>query len=152
VLLHLLENNTSYLVRALTEGEEWGRGPDPLNPFTNYFRVRVDAIDDNANEATVSIDSGRTLPVAGPAISFGGVDSDGGGIIILGGKVIRIPPRSPELRILEGLVSLQAFDARGVPAAVTTQAKVATLETMLAEASTELAHLTEIKSPQPREG
>jgi hypothetical protein len=44
---------------------------------------------------------------------FGGVASDGGGFIIVGGKIIKVPPRSPLIRVLNTLVALQAsLDAR----------------------------------------
>lgn len=44
---------------------------------------------------------------------FGGVASDGGGFIIVGGKVVKVPPRSPLIRVLNALVALQAIsDAR----------------------------------------
>lgn len=44
---------------------------------------------------------------------FGGVASDGGGFIIVGGKIIKVPPRSPLIRVLNTLAALQAgLDAR----------------------------------------
>ncbi len=44
---------------------------------------------------------------------FGGVASDGGGFIIVGGKIIKVPPRSPLIRVLNILVAMEAlFDAR----------------------------------------
>lgn len=44
---------------------------------------------------------------------FGGVTSDGGGFIIVGGKIIKVPPHSPLIRVLNTLVALQAsLDAR----------------------------------------
>ncbi len=35
-----------------------------------------------------------------------GVTQDGGGVIIVGGKVVRVPPRSPEFEALERLADL----------------------------------------------
>jgi hypothetical protein len=39
---------------------------------------------------------------------LGGVTSDGGGFIIIGGKIIKVPPRSPLLKLLNALVALEA--------------------------------------------
>lgn len=39
---------------------------------------------------------------------FGGIASDGGGFIIVGGKIIRVPPRSPVIEILNALIALEA--------------------------------------------
>lgn len=39
---------------------------------------------------------------------FGGVANDGGGFVIVGGKIIRVPPREPVLDILHGLVALDS--------------------------------------------
>jgi hypothetical protein len=36
---------------------------------------------------------------------FGGVAKDGGGWIIVGGKIVRVPPRSPVIKILEAAAS-----------------------------------------------
>jgi hypothetical protein len=42
-----------------------------------------------------------------------GVTGDGGGLIIVGGKIIKVPPHSPLIRVLNILVSIEsAFDAR----------------------------------------
>ena len=40
---------------------------------------------------------------------LGGVTQDGGGFIIVGGKIIKIPPRSPVLEVLNALVALAAI-------------------------------------------
>lgn len=54
----------------------------------------------------------RHLPILVAEV-FGGVASDGGGFIIVGGKIIKVPPRSPLIRVLNILVAVEAlFDAR----------------------------------------
>ncbi len=35
---------------------------------------------------------------------------DGGGLVIFGGHIIRIPPRSPELRLVEAAVALASIN------------------------------------------
>jgi hypothetical protein len=37
-----------------------------------------------------------------------GITQDGGGIIVIGGKLVRIPPRSPVLEVLEALAELES--------------------------------------------
>jgi hypothetical protein len=41
---------------------------------------------------------------------FGGVANDGGGFIIVNGKIIRIPPRGPKYAIMQSLVALDAAE------------------------------------------
>lgn len=45
---------------------------------------------------------------------FGGVASDGGGFIIVGGKIIKVPPRSPLLKVLEAIIAGEAASGEGV--------------------------------------
>lgn len=41
---------------------------------------------------------------------FGGVASDGGGFIIVGGKIVKIPPRGPKWALLQAMVALDAAE------------------------------------------
>jgi hypothetical protein len=50
---------------------------------------------------------------------FGGIANDGGGFIIVGGRFIRVPPRSPVLEILNVLMTAET--AAGISAAPTRQ-------------------------------
>jgi len=70
---------------------------------------------------------------------FGGIAQDGGGILILNGKIIRIPPRSPE----EGLVSLiaQLAAAREISPQVQGAARRAALVNLSAQAQSEIASI-----------
>jgi hypothetical protein len=40
---------------------------------------------------------------------FGGVSSDGGGFVIINGKFIRVPPRSPLIKVLDTVVAIEAL-------------------------------------------
>ena len=42
-----------------------------------------------------------------------GVASDGGGLIIVGGKIVKIPPRGPRYALLQTLIALDAAEAIG---------------------------------------
>ena len=63
----------------------------------------VSNIDANARTATIQYDlwSSNVPGPVGPGIPFGGVANDGGGWVLINGRVIRVPPRSPELTMLE---------------------------------------------------
>jgi len=51
------------------------------------------------------VEHGLFAPELVSEILFG-VTQDGGGVIIVGGKVVRVPPRSPEFEALERLADL----------------------------------------------
>ncbi|HZI60931.1 MAG TPA: M23 family metallopeptidase [Pyrinomonadaceae bacterium] len=41
---------------------------------------------------------------------FGGVSKDGGGFVIVNGKIIRVPPRGPKWALLESLIAVNAVE------------------------------------------
>jgi hypothetical protein len=45
-----------------------------------------------------------------PGRIFGGVANDGGGFIVVNGKVIKIPPRGPKFALLQSIVALDAVE------------------------------------------
>ena len=49
---------------------------------------------------------------------FGGVAQDGGGFIIVGGKIIKIPPRGPKWALLQSMIALDAAEQIDHPASV----------------------------------
>jgi hypothetical protein len=151
VFVHSRANDTSYLERELGPGEQFAIG-DKLGIFDDYFSVTVDTIDDGAMSASVSIQSRHHKQfVVGPAELFGGVASDGGGFIILGTKIVRIPPRSPVTRMLEGLVALEGASTSVLPAHLQHRVKVQALEGLSAELSAQLDELTELHTPKARD-
>lgn len=113
VLVHRQLENTSYLSAELRQGDPAFTFGDPGNPFEAYGSVRVDLIDDKNLTATITTSSrvARPTPVTGPAISLtGGEQVDGGGLVIIGGRLIRVPPRSPAMRMLESVEALAHLD------------------------------------------
>lgn len=150
VFVHTRANNTSYLEKVLGPGEQFAIG-DARAIFDDYFSVTVDAIDDTAMTATVNIQSRRARQfVVGPAEVFGGVASDGGGFIILGGKILRIPPRSPMFRLLEGVAAIEEANTSVLPVHLEHQLKVQVLEGMSADVSAQLDELIELHTPIAR--
>ena len=71
-----------------------------------------ESIDLNAKKARIAVRAAAKRPiVAGPAQVFGGVTSDGGGWIIINGRVVRIPPRSPMIALAEEIANILAAES-----------------------------------------
>jgi hypothetical protein len=126
VLVHYIKNNTSYLAAELRAGSPaftWG---DPRTPFEAYGSIAVDAIDDRAETATIStfFRPARPIPSAGPAFSlFASELADGAGLAIVGGKIVKIPPNSPALELLEAAAAVVNAEALEIAPAVQTTAR-----------------------------
>ncbi len=86
-----------------------------INPDQSGPWVRLTA--DGICQDTVAIRPGWRLgPLAGPQLEaeldelvaevFGGVSRGGDGFVIIGGKLHRVPPRTPRFKLLAALVSL----------------------------------------------
>ncbi len=75
-------------------------------------RIQMTVLSLKADEARLGIDviPAEPVPQAGPGILFGGVDVGGGGWVIVGGRVIKVPPREPVLALLEQLNLLAAAE------------------------------------------
>lgn len=89
----------------LRDGETFQSG-DHLDPFSDSVRISV-AIDAAAREAMVTV---AYRPARGlePALPFGAVTSDGGGLIWTPGRGwVRVPPRSPLYVVLEQISEIE---------------------------------------------
>ena len=114
VFIHRFEDNHSYVMPAadgrfdLVAESFFERG-NAIDPFNNYIRVEVLAIDDCNLTATLSLRH-RKAYVPPPVIGqiFGGVAVDGGGWIFIGGHFHPVPPRGPEVVILQQLLYYMA--------------------------------------------
>lgn len=106
----------------------------------------VSSIDDDALTATVEVRVPRQEPVAGPAVSLFGTDADGGGLVLIGGKLHRIPPRSPSYALLERVVALEETFIMGVTPALQLQVQQQILTEL---AATITAQLDDTKVPRP---
>jgi hypothetical protein len=58
--------------------------------------------------ATKKVTSRHIPEIASEVLA--GVTSDGGGLIIVGGKIVKVPPRSPLIKAMEALVVLEAAE------------------------------------------
>jgi hypothetical protein len=112
VLVHRFQDNHSYLMPAasgsqdIVEGDKFEVG-NPALPFADYYAAEVVQIDERNHTATVRLRGQRGHSPHLPDLVgqlLGGVTVDGGGILILGGKIIRIPPRGPAFALVEQVV------------------------------------------------
>jgi hypothetical protein len=153
VLVHDFFDGNSYIYtdksgsrQGLLAGDEFEVG-DPSDPFAPLVRVQVSSVDAAARTATLKVfRRPDQRPVAGPARIFGGVASDGGGWVILGRTVRKVPPRSPVLRMLEHLVALQESESIS-QGATRDMLRRDALEGVSAVANAELARMRSYRSP-----
>jgi hypothetical protein len=103
VLVHSFLDNHSYLMysytgsRDIVEGDKFQFG-DPNNLVFGYYEAEVVNIDQANETATVRLHArpAQPRPVEGLIGEvLGGVAVDGGGAVIIGGKIIKVPPYGP---------------------------------------------------------
>jgi hypothetical protein len=149
VLMHYIANDTSYLIAELHAGDPAFTSGD-LSPFVAHGSVTVDAIDDGAETATVTTTyaAGRPVSVAGPALSLFETEfTGGGGLVLIGGRLVRIPPRSPALRLVEAAVQLASLGEAQVAPRLVTEGRAEIYGRTLAELGEALEHITGVSSP-----
>ena len=149
VLVHYIADDTSYLVAELGNGSDFSWG-NPLWPFESHGSIKVDAIDDGAETATIttSYSPARRIPLDGPAWSvFGGEFADAGGLVILGGRIIRIPPRSPELRLVEAAAALASISDVQLTPTLKTAARADIYAKVAVDIDEAHEHITGVSSP-----
>jgi hypothetical protein len=155
VLVHDFFNGNSYIHtdksgsnQGLLAGDEFEVG-DPNDTLGPLIRVKVRSIDADARTATLKVFRRQDRrPVAGPAQILGGVASDGGGWVIVGPTIRKIPPRSPLLRMLEHMVALQESESISHGATRDLLRRDA-LEGVRALANAELERMLSYRSPAP---
>jgi hypothetical protein len=123
VLVHRFEDNRSYLMSATDGAQDVVVGSvfqtsDGTSPFVTHTRLEVleigrDENQDNLGFARVRLTHRPAFdaPSLGPGIIFGGVAHGGDGLIIVGPKIIRIPPRSPLFQMLEQLALYESSES-----------------------------------------
>ena len=113
VLVHHFHSGASFIDtgnsgnQGLSAGDKFQQG-DAAEPFAPLLQVEVTNIDSAAQMGTLRVTKRvDRRPQAGPARPvFGGVTSDGGGLILVGGKVVRVPPRTDFQLMVEDLAVL----------------------------------------------
>jgi hypothetical protein len=116
VLVHDFWNGNSYLHtgtggnQSLRSGDAFQTG-DPSDPLGAFLRVTVTNIDPHSRTATLHVIRKRDRhPKTGPALVLEGVSSDGGGYVIVGPKIEKIPPWSPLQAIIDAIAEIQASE------------------------------------------
>jgi hypothetical protein len=117
VLVHRFDNNHSYLMNGtaghpdLVAGDKFEKTIISATA-TTHLALTVEAIDTESHTATIRVV--YKLQFHTIYEMFGhvsrGVMADGGGWLILNGKIVRIPPRGPITRILEQMMLFQSED------------------------------------------
>jgi hypothetical protein len=90
------------------------------------------------------------LPRLEPGRLFGGVAVGGGGIVIIGRKIVRIPPRSPLLRLMDQASVYENSEAIPYPS-LRTAVRQRSLQAMVSVAQQELSQIQQFSSPAPEE-
>jgi len=114
VLLHrLVDPNAVILASDLKNYiDDWQPGQmygasDIEMAIQGGIQIRIKSFDLNGKRARISLRVAASRPyVVGPGQIFGGVASDGGGWLILNGKIVRIPPNSPVMSLAEEMATL----------------------------------------------
>ena len=149
VLVHYITNETSYLVAELRVGSPAFTFGDPRWPFAPHGSISVDAIDDASETATITTtyNAGLPIPFAGPAFSLFGSELGGGaGLVFVGGKLIRIPPRSPAFQLVEAAVALVSLHEVQVAPAIKTAAQAEIYEKTVSALEEFHEHITGVSS------
>jgi hypothetical protein len=157
VLVHRFENNHSYLMPAqngsqdMVEGDRFVVG-NPANPFANYYSAEVTHIDPQNLVATIHLVKQPAHPPHIPDLVgqiFGGVSVDGGGFILVGHKIIKIPPRGPAFALVQHVVRyLEASTAaNGVDITLASQRQA--LESIVSAAIDLHAEAEAVSEPPP---
>jgi hypothetical protein len=158
VLIHRFEENRSYLMRA-TNGERdlvvgsVFQTSDGSNPLVSQTRAEVLEIGRSPNPNSLGFARVRLThrpafeePSLGPAIVFGGVAEGGDGLIIIGGKAIRVPPRSPLYPILEQLAAHESGELLA-PGPLRDAVRRQTLEAIMTVSEGELKKMAAFRGP-----
>ena len=123
ILVHSFQDNHSYLMPAesgsedIVEGDKFVFG-NPDYPIYGYYAAEVVKIDEPNLIATVKMLNlpRHHLPLHPVRIPeavgqvLGGVQVDGGGIIIIGGKIIKVPPYGPARNLVEEVARYLQID------------------------------------------
>jgi len=147
VLVHYIANNTSYLIAELGPGGEFKWGSS--SSYQSGGSITVDAINDTTQTATITTahwPAIRIPIVAGPVIPFGEW-TDAGGIAIINGKLVRIPPWSPEFSMIKAASELASISELGLAPVLGTHARVDIYNRLMQDIEEAHHHLTQPESP-----
>jgi hypothetical protein len=155
VLVHHFHSGASYIDtgnsgnQGLSAGDKFQQG-DAANPLAPLLQVEVTNIDSAAQTGTLRVTKRvDRRPHAGPAGPFfGGVTSGGGGFVLVGGKIVRVPPRTPSVLMLEDLAVFVESESISHGAARDLLQRNA-LQSLSARANVQLQRMLSYREPAP---
>jgi hypothetical protein len=117
VLVHEFWSGHSYIhtgssgSQGLLAGDSFQRGDaaDPLGPVLQVNVTNIDPVGRTASIQVIRRPDRR--PAAGPAHILVGGANDALGIVLIGGKIVKIPPRSPLIPIVQALAAAQESES-----------------------------------------
>lgn len=159
VLVHYIADGTSYLVAELRSGSDFSWG-NSWWLFKPHGSIKVDAIDHGVETATIttSYSSGLRIPfkylewrwwlwLRILRSVFKSEVADAGGLVILGRRIIGIPPRSPELRLVEAAAALASIRDVQLAPALKTAARADIYAQVAVDIDDAHEHITGVSSP-----
>jgi hypothetical protein len=161
ILVHRFDDNHSYLMPAtagssdLAEGDKFERGSQTI-AWVGYTALEVQDIDAKSLTATLRVEHTprQRQPHEFEGIFgqiIGGVGVDGGGILILPGRVVPIPPWDPTIRILEQ-IAVYRESAHINDSSLQDAVRRHALERIVLHATTNLDKLHVFESPPQHPG
>lgn len=113
VLIHVMNDPNAVIIASdLTNYvDDWQPGQmfgasDIVVSIAGGVQIRIISFDLNAKKARINVRISARVPIViGPGQIIGGVAADGGGWLILNGRVIPIPPRSPVMSLAEAMAN-----------------------------------------------
>lgn len=120
VLIHVMSDPNAVIIASDLSNyvDDWQPGqtfgPSDLQlAVSGGIQIRVISFDLHAKKARINarIGARRPVPSLGPAQLLGGVAVDGGGWLILNGRIVPIPPRSPVMSLAEAIASYVTAEA-----------------------------------------
>lgn len=161
VFVHSFQDNHSYVMRGtngqfdLSAGASFARGKQGglFSVFAGSTKMDVVAIDDGNKTATIRlvhrqpfIEPSLVGSLVGPVIA--GVAAGGGGLVFVGGKFRRVPPRGLANTILEGVAAY--VDAAEITEPnLRAQVQRATLGAITRSIDTFVAQAGSVSTPAP---
>jgi hypothetical protein len=119
VLLHVMSDPNAIVIASdkVNYVDDWQPGqvygPSDLSMAINGgTQIRIKSFDLGAKKARIGVRVAAHRPiVTGPGQIFGGVAVDGGGWLILNGRIIPIPPRGPVMALAEAMANVITAEA-----------------------------------------
>jgi hypothetical protein len=126
VLVHRFDDNRSYLETAvggtqdMVEGDRFVVG-SPEFRYSAYYELDVQRIDEAHKTATIHLRHHPSVPFPrAPELVgqiLGGVEVGGGGAVVIGGHIVKVPPRGPARDLVEHIARYLSTDLVGDTAA-----------------------------------